>query len=121
MAKVTIYLKQVNGNLEYRDSEGHCGKSIVSHAKPGSKIVWKLDKCSGLTEITGITIKGDTSIINGKPRKKDFDHWEARAADHGEGEISYDVNVLKCENCAHEEDMTAQKLGDPTPPTIRVP
>jgi hypothetical protein len=121
MAKLTIYLKQVNGHLEYRDSENHQGQTITSHVKPGSKIVWKLDKCSGITEINSITIKGDEAILNGKPRKKDYDHWEARAADKGEGEVSYIVNVVKCEKCAQEEAAMTQKMGDPEPPKLRVP
>jgi hypothetical protein len=115
-----IYLKLTKGQLEYRDSEGHQGDTITTHAKHNGKIVWKLDQCSGISEITGIKIHGDTSILNGKPRKVDFNQWEARASDEAEGEISYEVKVEKCKH-VKEEEVVIPRLKGPMPPFIRVP
>lgn len=115
-----IYIKLNNGTLEYRDSEGHHGDTITTHAKHNGKIIWKLDQCSGISEITGIKIHGDTSILNGKPRKVDFNQWEARASDENEGEISYTVEVVKCKH-VKDEGLEIQGLKDSKPPFIRVP
>lgn len=115
-----IYIKLNNGTLEYRDSEGHSGDTITTHAKHNGKIVWKLDQCSGISEITGIQLQGNLNILNGKPRKVDFNQWEVRASDQGEGEVSYTVEVVKCEK-AIDETVTTQGLKDPKPPILRVP
>jgi hypothetical protein len=115
-----IYIKLNNGTLEYRDSEGHSGDTITTHAKHNGKIVWKLDQCSGISEITGIKFQGDTSILNGKPRKVDFNQWEVRASDKGEGEVSYTVEVVKCEH-VKDEGAEIQGLKGPMPPVLRIP
>lgn len=56
MSHLTIYVKRSKGQLQYRDSEGNTGDTITSHAKHDEKIIWKLDKCSGISEITGIQL-----------------------------------------------------------------
>jgi len=115
-----IYLKLNNGTLEYRDSEGHQGNTITTHAKHNGKIIWKLDQCSGIAEITGIKIEGDINILNGKPRKVDFNQWEARAAEESEGEVSYTVEVEKCKY-VKDEGVEIQGLKDSRPPLLRIP
>ena len=67
MSHLTVYVKRSKGQLQYRDSEGNTGDTITSHAKHDEKIIWKLDKCSGISEITGIQLKGDLDILNGTP------------------------------------------------------
>jgi hypothetical protein len=79
------------------------GKTITTHVKPGGSVIWKLDKNPGITEITNITIKGDAFILKEKPRKVDFDHWEAVGADMGEGELNYLVEVEKVEASGDDE------------------
>ncbi len=114
----TIYLSLNNGILEYRDTEGN--SALTTHAKHNSKIIWKLDENSGISEITGIKIHGDTSILNGKPRKVDFNQWEARASDEGEGEVSYTAEVVKCKH-VKDEEVEVQRLKGANPPLLRIP
>lgn len=122
MEGTVIYVKLNKGQLEYRDSDGQEGSSISTHAKHNQKITWKLDKCSGISEITGVKIKGDLGIINGKPRKIDFNQWEVYASGEGEdeGELSYTVDIIKCKNLKDEE-VESQELRGPKPPNIRIP
>lgn len=115
-----IYIKLNNGTLEYRDSEGHSGTTITTHAKHNGKIIWKLDKCSGIAEITNIKIDGDINILNGKPRKVDFNQWQARASGEGEGEISYTAEVVRCKD-VKDEGVKIQGLRDSIPPILRIP
>ena len=110
----------VDGSLEYRDSENHHGKTITTHVKPGGTIIWKLDRNPGITEITNITIKGDEAILKEKPTKIDFDHWEAVAADKGDGELAYYIEVEKCKVCGGDEVVFEKALRDPKPPYIRI-
>lgn len=91
MSHLTIYVKRSKGQLQYRDSEGNTGDTITSHAKHDEKIIWKLDKCSGISEITGIQLKGDLSILNGTPRKVDFNQWEVYTSGKAEGELTYAI------------------------------
>lgn len=122
MEGTVIYIKLNKSQLEYRDSDGQEGSSISTHAKHNQKITWKLDKCSGISEITGVKIKGDLGIINGKPRKIDFNQWEVYSSGEGEdeGELSYTVDIIKCKNLKDEE-VESQGLRDTNPPLIRVP
>lgn len=122
MEGTVIYVKLNKGQLEYRDSDGQEGSSISTHAKHNQKITWKLDKCSGISEITGVKIKGDLGIINGKPRKIDFNQWEVYSSGEGEdeGELSYTVDIIKCKNLKDEE-VESQELRGPKPPNIRIP
>lgn len=122
MEGTVIYVKLNKDQLEYRDSDGQEGSSISTHAKHNQKITWKLDKCSGISEITGVKIKGDLGIINGKPRKIDFNQWEVYSSGEGEdeGELSYTVDIIKCKNLKDEE-VESQGLRDTNPPLIRVP
>lgn len=121
MAKIKIYLKMLKGELQYRDSEGHSGETITTHVKPGSTIIWKLDKNPGITEITNITIQGDESILKEKPKMIDFDHWEAVGADKGDGELSYIVEAEKTKACCDDEVMVEASLKGPNLPLLRLP
>jgi hypothetical protein len=121
MSVVKIYLKLADGGLEYRDSEGHHGKTITTHLKPGSKIIWKLDRHSRISEIKNITLKGDDAILKEKPVKLDFDHWEAIGAGSGEGELAYNVEVEKCRECVDAEVIGSQEIKDPQRPLLRMP
>lgn len=122
MEGTVIYIKLNKSQLEYRDSDGQEGSSISTHAKHNQKITWKLDKCSGISEITGVKIKGDLGIINGKPRKIDFNQWEVYSSGEGEdeGELSYTVDIIKCKNLK-EEIADTKELKDPDRPRVRVP
>lgn len=121
MSKTVIYLKLVNGTLEYRDNEGHHGKSITSHVKYGGKIIWKLDRHSRISEINSITVSGDDAILKEKPKKIDFDHWEAVGADKGEGKLAYSVQVDGCKECGEEVLTEGNGLRDPDLPFIKLP
>jgi hypothetical protein len=121
MSEVIIYVSlNRKGRLEYRDSEGHKGEHIVTHAKHDCKIVWKLDKCSRISEITGIKLKGDLSILNGKPRKVDFNQWEVYASDKEEGELTYAIEFEMCKDINELNDEN-QQLKDPDLPLLRIP
>lgn len=121
MSKTVIYLKLVNGTLEYRDNEGHHGKNITSHVKYGGKIIWKLDRHSRIWEITDITVSGDMGILKEKPKKIDFDHWEAVGADKGEGKLAYTVQVNQCKECGEEVFSTQDGLKNLDLPLLRLP
>lgn len=120
MSHLTIYVKRSKGKLQYRDSEGNTGDTITSHAKHDEKIIWKLDKCSGISEITGIQLKGDLSILNGTPRKVDFNQWEVYTSGKAEGELTYAIEFEKCKGMKDEE-VESQGLRDSRPPTLRIP
>ncbi len=121
MNKTVIYIKLVKGTKEYRDNEGHQGKTITTHAKYGDKIIWKLDRCSGITEINNIEVTGDVSILKSKPQKIDFDHWEAMAADKGEGQISYNVVIEGCKECCESSEFNTEVNYRTDVPFIRLP
>lgn len=121
MSKTVIYLKLVNGMLEYRDNEGHQGKSITSHVKYGGKIIWKLDRHSRISEITSITVSGDEAILKEKPKKIDFDHWEAVGADKGEGKLAYTLQVDGCKECGEDVLADGSGLKSPDLPLLRLP
>ncbi|TCO10390.1 hypothetical protein [Natronoflexus pectinivorans] len=118
MKPTIIYLKLEKGELIYRDSQNNSGRTITTHLAPGSRVIWKLDKCPDISEINQITIEGDTSILKTKPHKIDFDLWEAEGADRGDGEISYKVEVTKC---AEETAFNEIIRSEPKPPTLRMP
>jgi hypothetical protein len=112
----------VDGSIEYRDSEGHNGKTITTKVNHGSTIIWKLDKNPGITEITNITIKGEGSILKEKPIKVDFDHWEAVVADSGQGEVSYypEVSLVSNNDRIGELLSCTENCKDEKPPIIKV-
>jgi len=118
MGKIKIYLSLVEGELHYRDSEEHKGKTITSSVDPGDKITWKLDQCSGIKAITGIAIAGAKDFFKEGPQQKDFDSWKAEVSKKAKGEISYSVTYEACECCSKEGKVVVcegKVGGEPLP------
>lgn len=118
MGKITIYLSLKDGELVYRDSEDHKGQTITTQVDPGDKITWKLDQCSGIKEITNITIRGTKGFFKEAPEKKDFDTWKAEVSKKAKGEIEYVCEMEVCCSNGHEK---ADVLKEPKPAIITVP
>jgi hypothetical protein len=85
MGKIKIYLSLQNGELSYRDTEEHKGETITTTVNGGDSITWKLDQCSGIKDITNITIKGSKGFFSKGPEKKDFDNWKAEVSKKAKG------------------------------------
>jgi hypothetical protein len=117
MGKIKIYLSLQNGELVYRDTEEHKGETITTTVNGGDSITWKLDQCSGIKDITNITIKGAKGFFSKGPEKKDFDNWKAEVGKKAKGEIEYVLEVEKCD-CCQTEKLVVEKLGLPKPPKI---
>ncbi len=123
MGTIKIYIKLINNKLEYRDTEFHHGKNIETEVNPGDKIIWKLDQCSGIKEISDIAIAGDKSFFSKGPKMKDFDSWKAVVADTAKGEISYSVSGVSCYDKAtfavkSVKSGQAEILKDEEPPKL---
>lgn len=117
MSKIKIYIKLVNGVLEYRDTEQHEGKTIETSVDPGDKIVWKQDDNSGIDAITGITVSNPEFFSKG-PKQKD-DKWVAVVAESASGEISYTVEYDAKEIVAAKA-MTRGSAVDEDNPKIKI-
>lgn len=96
MGTIRIYLSIVEGKVQFRDSEKHKGRTIESIVDPGDKIIWKLDQCSGIKEISNISVHGTAGFLSKGPRRKDFDRWTGRVSMNAVGEIKYVITVLDC-------------------------
>ena len=96
MGKIKIYIKLVDGVLEYRDSESQHGKSIITSVDPGDTVIWKLDKCSGISEITKVIINESTNFFSEGPEKIDFDEFKAEVSKHATGRVIYELTVVSC-------------------------
>lgn len=120
MGKIKIYLSLLEGELYYRDSEEHKGHSIESSVDPGDSITWKLDQCSGIKAIKGIAIEGQKDFFKDGPKQKDFNNWKAVVSKNAKGDISYVVEVEKCDCCKTEAKTTQKTLREPKPPKIIV-
>ncbi len=107
MTKVTIYLSLQDGKLYYRDSEDNSGDKITTPVKPGTKIEWRLDKNSGINNLTGINIDGDANFFKKGPCKEDWDCWSAQVGKETEGTISYELFFTKDES--DEASVVAKK------------
>jgi hypothetical protein len=120
MGKVTIYIKLVDGTLMYRDSEDDKGHSIKTSVDPGDTIIWKLDKCSGISELTKLNIlKAPKDFFSEKPKKIDFNEWKAKVSKKATGEVSYQPEYTKCESST----LSSKKkdgVRDEAPPSIRI-
>lgn len=126
MGKVKIYLSIVDGTLYYRDSEDDHGHKIDSTVDPGDKVVWKLDKDSGIEEITDIKINGSSDFFSKGPTKKDSSKWKAVVSEQATGTIEYIVSTIPaCEdnksistkspipkNCVETEDNPKISIKD---------
>jgi hypothetical protein len=122
MGKIKIYLSLLDGELFYRDSEEHKGHSIESSVDPGDSITWKLDQCSGIKAIKGITIEGQKDFFKDGPKQKDFNNWKAKVSKNAKGEISYLIEVEKCDCCDVANNNVVKKtVREPKPPKIIVP
>lgn len=121
MGKIFIYVKLVDGKLEYRDSEEHHGQKIVTTVDPGDEITWKLDKCSCISEIHDIVISGTKNFLHEGPIKIDFNEWWAKVnSPKIKGEISYTTIIHACK--MEKKIKTGKKNGnseDVKPPIIK--
>ncbi|MFT3739054.1 MAG: hypothetical protein QM786_09870 [Breznakibacter sp.] len=123
MGKITIYLSLKDGELDYRDSENHKGQTITTSVDPGDKIVWKLDQCSGIKEITNITINGPEDFFKEGPEQKDFDTWKAEVSKRATGEIEYSIEIECCESCVDTKSSSPSNIPnvrEAAPPKIKV-
>lgn len=121
MGKITIYLSIENGVLVYRDSEEHQGQTIVTQADPGDTLIWKLGPCSGIKEITAITVSGSDGFLKYSPIKKDFDRWKSEVSRKATGEISYFVSIEPCQASATSIQPNATRSAqDNPPPKIKI-
>lgn len=109
MGTIKIYLKLVDGNLEYRDTESHRGRTITTEVNPGDKIVWKLDQCSGIKELNDIHVSGSSGMFEHPPKKKDFDRWKARIGKGATGEVTYYFDITKCDG---KSDKIVMSVSD---------
>ena len=100
MGKIKIYIKLVDGVLEYRDSETQHGKTITTEVNKGDNIIWTLDKCSGISEITKITINESTEFFSEGPEKLDFYEFKAEVSKKAKGQVTYDISYVTCGSSA---------------------
>lgn len=114
MGKIKIYIKLLNGALEFRDTEQHEGKTIETSVDPGDKIIWKLEPDSGIAAITGIVVNGASDFFSKGPRPQKATKWMAKVSEKASGEISYSVQYEAKET----KVMTMTKDGNNPPPKI---
>lgn len=118
MGKINIYIKLADGALEYRDSESQHGKTITTSVDPGDTIIWKLDKCSGISEIKNIQISGASGFFSEGPVKKDFAEWKADVSKKASGQVSYEITYEACINTETKTSTTFTTLLSSTKPPI---
>lgn len=123
MGKITIYIKLVDGKLEYRDTEKHEGKTIETEANPGDKIIWTLDKDPGIKDLTGINIVGTPDFFSKGPAKKSNMEWAAKIAKKASGEVSYSIfyagNAVEASTKLKTATMV-ENTEDEDPPIIKI-
>lgn len=109
MGTIKIYISLLDGKPEYRDTESHRGRTIETSVDPGDKIIWKLDKCSGIKEISNISIDGAAGFFSKGPKQKDFDRWKAIVAATAKGEVDYSITY---ETCDGDKSTIVVKSGE---------
>jgi hypothetical protein len=122
MGKVTIYMSLINGVLNYRDSEKDKGTTIKTSVDPGDKIIWTLDKNSGISDISGINIIGSSDFLSKGPDKKSVEKWTSKVSKKATGEIAYDIFVT-AQNKEYKKSLPVEKNAksvDNDPPKIKV-
>jgi len=125
MGKITVYIKLIDGKLDFRDTEKHQGKTIESIANPGDKIAWCLDKDAGIIDLTGINIVGTLDFLSKGPLKKAKDKWTARISKKATGEIAYTIFYTPGTDLAKKTKTKAKsavnfKTTDEEPPIIKI-
>lgn len=124
MGTVKIYLKLQDGKLDYRDTEKHEGKTIISEVNPGDKVVWKLDENSGIKSIKDVSINGSAGFFNKGPKQKDAGKWNAKVAETATGEVSYNVSYESESGDTGTVEMRSsqvQTLSDSESPKLVIP
>ena len=103
--KTKIYLRSVldegEDALSLFDSERHGGiNDLVTEVEAGTKVVWKLDKLSGIKDIANIYFKsGKDNSIGSEPRKKAWrKRWVLKIPKEARGEEAYGIEYIKCDN-----------------------
>ena len=125
MSKATIYLSLKNDKLEYRDSEKHSGKSIATKVKPGTKVIWTLDKKSGIKDISGMNIVSSGRFFSKGPFKKSGNKWQARVSRKAKGEADYEMFIVPENSTTKKSSVTLKTVressdGNPSKIIIRV-
>jgi hypothetical protein len=126
MGKISIYIKLVDGKLEYRDCEEHHGKTIETEVNPGDKISWVLDENSGISDLSGINIVGSADFLSKGPSKKAKDKWTAKVARKAAGEIAYNIFYSTGSGQINSDKTTLKSgtgfkdAGDEDPPIIKI-
>ncbi len=123
MGKVRIYMKVIDGVINYRDSESNYGTSITTLVKPGDTVIWERDRNSGISKIEEVSVEGQESFFDKKPKKGFLTSWKASVRQDATGQVTYkpyvkDNTAVKAEFKSTGE--TAKQLNDPDGPVIRV-
>ena len=118
MGRITIYISLKEGILQYRDSEKHQGKTIDTSVDPGDKIIWTLDKNSGISDLSGINIIGSCKFLSKGPAKKACDKWVSKVSKKAKGEIEYEIFVTASETKTKKSAMASKSAKEGTPSKI---
>ena len=95
MPTIKIFLCADNeGDLHLRDSNGQFGKNdLKTFANKKDKIVWLLERDSGIKKINGIIPKqGTKDIFKSKPSGKSPKKWKGVIGDEDDVEYLYDIS-----------------------------
>lgn len=105
MSKIKIYLRSVNNDNEKRlalfDTERNGAiNDLTTIAHPGDVIIWKLDKCSGIKNITNIFPKEkEGKVFRGENPERGFlgKRWKYRIPKDAEGDEAYGIEYTICD------------------------
>ena len=95
MSTIKIFLSADDeGNLHLRDTNGQFGKNdLKTIAHKRDKILWVLEKDSGILKIDGIKAKKDTkNIFKKKPKSKSVKKWKGVLGEEENTEYLYDIS-----------------------------
>jgi hypothetical protein len=117
MNTIKIYLRSIvsekaNRLMLFDSNRNGAINELVTLAKPGSSIIWKTDRQSGIKKISRIYSKtGKGNIFHAEPRKIwFFNMFSIRLSLKAEGEESYAIDYLLCDGTRVSID-----------PTIKIP